>query len=80
VSPDKVKLVDSATFDLFTDAFKEAGRNPISDKKKGGSKAYAVLPLDNLVPELVWLTAASTNDKDFTGQLKPQKGSIYVFD
>ena len=39
-----------------------------------------MLPLDNMVPELVWLTAASTNDKDFLGQLKPQKGSSYVFD
>ncbi len=80
VSPDQVKLVDSTTLTLFTDVFKGAGRSPISGKKKGGLKAHAVLPLDNLVPELVWLTAASTNDKDFLGQLKPQKGSIYVFD
>ena len=80
VSPDQVKLVDSTTLTLFTDVFKGAGRNPMTGKKKGGLKAHAVLPLDNLVPELVWLTAASTNDKDFLGQLKPQKGSIYVFD
>ena len=52
----------------------------MTGKKKGGLKAHAVLPLDNMVPELVWLTAASTNDKDFLGQLKPQRGSIYVFD
>ncbi|REG82046.1 DUF4372 domain-containing protein [Algoriphagus antarcticus] len=80
VSPDHVKLVDSNTLSLFTDVFKGAGRNPISGKKKGGLKAHAVLPQDNLVPELVRLTADSTNDKDFLGQLKPQKGSIYVFD
>jgi hypothetical protein len=80
VSPDQVKLVDSTTLTLFTDVFKGAGRNPMTGKKKGGLKAHAVLPLDNMVPELVWLTAASTNDKDFLGQLKPQRGSIYVFD
>jgi len=77
---DQIKLVDSTTLSLFTDVFKGAGRNPISGKKKGGLKAHAVLPLDNMVPELVWLTAASTNDKDFLGQLNPEKGSIYVFD
>jgi len=49
-------------------------------EKKGGLKAHAVLPLNNMVPELIWLTTASTNDKDFLGQLKPLKGSIYVFD
>jgi hypothetical protein len=80
VSPGQVKLVDSTTISLFTDILKGTGRDPISGKKKGGLKAHAVLPLDNMVPELIWLTAASTNDKDFLGQLKPPKGSIYVFD
>lgn len=79
-SPGQVKLVDSTTISLFTDILKGTGRDPISGKKKGGLKAHAVLPLDNMVPELIWLTAASTNDKDFLGQLKPPKGSIYVFD
>lgn len=80
VSPDKVKLFDSSTVTLFTDVFKGAGRNPMNGKKKGGLKVHAVLPLDNMVPEVVWLTPASTNDKDFLGQLKPQRGEIYVFD
>jgi hypothetical protein len=74
VSPDQVKLVDSTTLTLFTDVFKGAGRNPMTGKKKGGLKAHAVLPLDNMVPESVWLTAASTNDKDFLGQLETSKG------
>ncbi|MEB2785524.1 IS4 family transposase [Algoriphagus persicinus] len=80
VSPDKVKLFDSSTVTLFTDVFKGAGRNPMNGKKKGGLKVHALLPLDNMVPELVWLTPASSNDKDFLGQLKPQRGEIYVFD
>lgn len=55
-SPDRVKLFGSTTLTLFTDVFKGAGRNPLDGRKKGGLKAHAVLPLDNMVPELVWLT------------------------
>lgn len=32
------------------------------------------------VPELIWLTEAAKNDKDFLGQLKVESGNIYVFD
>lgn len=80
VPPDQAKPVDSITLSLLADVFKWAGRNPISGKKKGGLKAYAVLPLDNMVPELGWLTVVSTDDKDSLGQLKSQKSSIYVFE
>lgn len=79
-SPDRVKLFDSSTVTLFTDVFKGAGRNPMNGKKKGGLKVHALLPLDNMVPELIWLTPASSNDKDFLGQLKAEQGAIYVFD
>jgi hypothetical protein len=65
VLPDQVKLVDSTILSLLADAFKRAGRNPISSKKKGGLKAHAVLPRDNMVPELAWLAEACTTDKDF---------------
>jgi hypothetical protein len=34
----------------------------------------------SLVPEIVWMSASSKNDKDFLGQLNPQSGEIYVFD
>lgn len=65
--PYQVKVFDSTTVSLFTDIFKGAGRNPMKGKKKEGLKVHTVLPLDNMVPELVWLTAASCNDKDFLG-------------
>ena len=55
-------------------------KKPHDRKKNGGINAHEVLPLDNLYSELVWLTTASTNDNDSLRQLKPQKGSIYVFD
>jgi hypothetical protein len=75
-----VKIFDSTTFTLFVDVFTGAGRNKIEGKKKGGIKAHVLLSLHSLVPEIVWMSAASKNDKDFIGQLKPLKGEIYVFD
>lgn len=75
-----VKVFDSTTFTLFVDVFTGAGRNKIEGKKKGGIKAHVLLSLHSLIPEIVWMSAASKNDKDFLGQLKPLKGEIYVFD
>lgn len=75
-----VKIFDSTTFTLFVDVFTGAGRNKIEGKKKGGIKAHILLSLHSLVPEIVWMSAASKNDKDFLGQLKPLQGEIYVFD
>ncbi len=75
-----IKIFDSTTFTLFVDVFTGAGRNKIEGKKKGGIKAHVLLSLHSLIPEIVWMSAASKNDKDFLGQLKPLKGAIYVFD
>lgn len=75
-----IKIFDSTTFTLFVDVFTGAGRNKISGKKKGGIKAHTLLSLHSLVPDIVWMSAASKNDKDFLGQLTPQKGEIYIFD
>ena len=75
-----VKIFDSTTFTLFVDVFTGAGRNKIEGKKKGGIKAHVLLSLHSLIPEIVWMSAASKNDKDFLGQLKPLKAEIYVFD
>lgn len=76
----KIKRFDSTTFTLFSNIFKGAGRNPDSEKKKGGIKAQTVLAFDSLVPEYVVLNAAANNDKDFLGQLQAEKGHMYVFD
>ncbi len=80
VDIDKVKTFDSTTFTLFVDVFTGAGRNKIEGKKKGGIKAHMLLSLHSLVPDIVWMSAASKNDKDFLGQLKPNAGEIYIFD
>lgn len=75
-----VKIFDSTTFTLFVDVFTGAGRKKINGKKKGGIKAHILLSLHSLIPEIVWMSAASKNDKDFLGQLNPLAGEIYVFD
>lgn len=67
----KIKIFDSTTFTLFVDVFTGAGRNKISGKKKGGVKAHTLLSLHSLIPDIVWMSAASKNDKDFLGQLTP---------
>jgi hypothetical protein len=76
----KVKIFDSTTFTLFVDIFTGAGRNKITGKKKGGIKAHVMLALHSMVPEMIWLSSASKNDKDFLGQLKPKSGEVYIFD
>jgi hypothetical protein len=80
VDPTKVKLFDSSTISLFVDVFKSAGRNPLNGKKKGGLKMQTVLPLHSKVPEVITMSDASKNDKDFLGQLEVERGNIYVFD
>lgn len=75
-----INIFDSTTYSLFVDVFTGAGRNKINGKKKGGIKAHTLLALHSLVPEIVWMSSASKNDKDFLGQLIPKIGEIYVFD
>ena len=80
VDPKKVKLFDATTISLFVDIFKGAGRNPINGKRKGGLKVQACMPLSGFVPDLIHITAAASNDKNFLGQLNDPSGTIYVFD
>jgi hypothetical protein len=73
-------IVDSSTISLFVDIFKGAGRNPMIGPKKGDLKINAELPLGGFVPSLIPITEAACNVKSFLGQLKAEKGAIYVFD
>ncbi|MEO1100125.1 MAG: IS4 family transposase, partial [Bacteroidota bacterium] len=76
----KVFCFDSSTISLFVDIFKGAGRNTLTGKKKGGLKIHTKIPLMGFVPDLVTLSEAACNDKNFLGQLQVEKGGIYVFD
>ncbi len=80
VDPKKVKLFDATTISLFVDVFKGAGRNPINGKRKGGLKVQACMPLSGFVPDVIHITPAACNDKNFLGQLNDPSGTIYVFD
>ena len=76
----KIFCFDSSTITLFTEIFKGAGRNSLTGKKKGGIKVHTKMPLTGFVPDLVTLSQAACSDKTFLGQLKAEKGAIYIFD
>jgi hypothetical protein len=80
VDPAKVEVFDSSTVSFFVDVFKGAGRNSLNGKKKGGLKIHTKMPLSGFVPDLIDLTEAASNDKNFLGHLNPAPGTIYVFD
>ena len=80
LNSDKLFCFDSSTITLFTDIFKGAGRNSLTGKKKGGIKVHTKMPLTSFVPYLVTLSQAACPDKNFLGQLKVEKGGIYIFD
>lgn len=50
------------------------------EEKKGGLKIHTKLPLTGFVPDLIIMSEAAKNDKDFLGQLEVEPGKIYLFD
>jgi len=76
----KIEIIDSSTITLFGELFKGAGRNTINGVKKGGLKIHTKLPLGGFVPNMVYVTEAACNDKDFLGQLNFQPNTIYLYD
>ena len=76
----KLYIVDSTTISLFQDILKNAGRNPMNGKRKGGVKAHTMINAEQDVPCLVQLTAAAAHDNPFMKQMKLPAGSIAVFD
>ncbi len=76
----QVKLVDSTTISLFKDILSCVGRNPKEGKRKGGIKVHSVINADEIVPNLVWFSPATTHDHHFLKKLKCDDNTIYVFD
>jgi len=76
----QVKLVDSTTISLFKDILSCVGRNPKQGKRKGGIKVHSVINADEVVPNLVWFSPATTHDHNFLKKLKCDDNTIYVFD
>ena len=61
----QVKIVDSSTISLFKDILSCVGRKSKEGKSKGGIKVHAVINADEIVPNLVWFSPATTHDHNF---------------
>jgi hypothetical protein len=77
---DKLELIDSSTVSLFKDILSSVGRKSANGKHKGGIKVHTQINLQEKVPKLIWLSAATTHDKQFLKQVQLDKGRIAVFD
>ena len=76
---EKIFCFDSSTIILFVDIFKGAGRNALNGKKKGGLKIHTKMPMTDFVPDLVYITNATCNDKTFLGQLEVEiRSHLYL--
>lgn len=76
----RLEIIDSSTISLFKDILDCVGRNPSNGKRKGGIKMHTQINLQSQVPNMVWLTAARTHDKQFLSRLQLEKDKIAVFD
>lgn len=76
----QVKIVDSSTISLFKDILSCVGRKSKEGKSKGGIKVHTVINADEIVPNLVWFSPATTHDHNFLKKLKCDDNTIYVFD
>ena len=76
----QVKIVDSSTISLFKDILSCVGRKSREGKSKGGIKVHTVINADEIVPNLVWFSPATTNDHNFLKKLKCDDNTVYVFD
>jgi Transposase DDE domain/Domain of unknown function (DUF4372) len=76
----QVKIVDSSTISLFKDILSCVGRKAKGGKSKGGIKVHTVINADEIVPNLVWFSSATTHDHNFLEKLKCDDNTVYVFD
>ena len=76
----QVKIVDSSTISLFKDILSCVGRKSKSGKSKGGIKVHTAINADEIVPNLVWFSPATTHDHNFLKKLKCDDNTVYVFD
>ena len=76
----RVKIVDSSTISLFKDILSCVGRKSKEGKSKGGIKVHTVINADEIVPNLVWFSPATTHDHNFLKKLKCDDNTVYVFD
>lgn len=76
----RIEIFDSTTISLFQDIMKCVGRKPKDGKRKGGIKVHTIINVDEVVPKMIWITNASTNDHVLLKKLRFDSNTIYVFD
>jgi hypothetical protein len=76
----QVKIIDSTTISLFKDILQCVGRKSKTGKSKGGVKVHTVINADEIVPNLVWFSPATTHDHQYLEKLVCDDNTIYVFD
>ena len=76
----QIEIFDSTTISLFQDIMKCVGRKPKGGKRKGGIKVHTIINVDEVVPKMIWITNASTNDHVLLKKLRFDSNTIYVFD
>lgn len=76
----KLFIFDSTTISLFQEILKNAGRNPMNGKRKGGIKAHTLIKADHDIPCLIKFSAASAHDSPFMKAIDLPAGSIVTFD
>lgn len=77
---DKVYLMDSTTIKLFQEIFKGAGNSKASGKRKGGMKVHMAVHSEDVVPSVVRMSEAASNDVTFAKYLHLAPGSTIVMD
>jgi hypothetical protein len=73
-------IMDSSTVTLFSDIMKGVGTCKTDGRKRGGVKAHVVLNAKDDVPQLIYLSEGSRNDRVFMQHVQLSKGDILVFD
>lgn len=76
----KVYLMDSTTIKLFQEIFKGAGNSKANGKRKGGMKVHMAVHSEDVVPSMVRMSEAATNDVTFAKYVNLAPGSTVVMD
>jgi Transposase DDE domain/Domain of unknown function (DUF4372) len=77
---DRLHIMDSSTFELFSDVMVGAGAFDRNGKRKGGVKAHMVISAKHLIPEICYFTEARENDRVLMEKVQLSPGAILVFD
>jgi len=75
-----VYIIDSTTIKLFQAIFKGSGLGKGNGKRKGGLKVHMAVHQKELVPSIIHLSQAASNDVTFTKYLDFSTGSTVIMD